>query len=246
MPSSDTQAPLPAPAVSEALPAVAYDAPRIDSGKAVVMAFAGQGSAQGETAAPLMPAAVETAPEAAPRLVPQLDVVQAPRSPEAAVSRMAEGAAPRPAPEGPTLANLGGHAVKSVQYMLSREVPSMTVRLVPESLGEVRFEVRGSGSDLHIRVVSANPAVREAMERQLPMLRQALSQEGIEVVRIEISPRMSPGSEPAGQTGGRQASQQPSSSGGRYASSPGQDTGGHSAGRQYRSNSHAGALNVFA
>jgi flagellar hook-length control protein FliK len=166
---------------------------------------------------------------------------------ETGATRVPEGSAFQVPAEPATLGSLGNHAVRGVHYLLSRGESTMTVRLVPASLGEVHFEVHGSGDDIRIRVSSANPTVREAMEQQIPMLRQALAQEGIEVSRVDVTARMSFGTEQGAHTGGRQTDPQGAPVPGRGPGPPGYSTGGQSGSgtRQQRSTSHAGTLDVF-
>ena len=63
----------------------------------------------------------------------------------------------------------------------------MTVRLVPESLGELRLEVSSSSDGYGVRMVSANPLVRQMLEGQIEELRQALSRNGIEISGMAVT-----------------------------------------------------------
>ena len=93
----------------------------------------------------------------------------------------------------PKLVGLEEFAVRSVRYLVLRGERTITVRLVPESLGEVRFEVHTAGDALNVRLFSPNPAVREALEGQLPWLRESLVRNGIDVARMEVAPELLPG-----------------------------------------------------
>ncbi|HPO14031.1 MAG TPA: flagellar hook-length control protein FliK [Candidatus Hydrogenedentes bacterium] len=93
-----------------------------------------------------------------------------------------------PAPSGQaTLQTLDAFTVKSVRYLAGRGENMLSVRLIPESLGEMHIEVHSRGDDLTIRLVSANPVVRDTLQSQLPGLRDALSQDGLEVGQVEIA-----------------------------------------------------------
>jgi len=79
-------------------------------------------------------------------------------------------------------------AVKSVRYLVSEGEKSLRVRLAPESLGEVRVEIVSVRDELHLRLVSGNPSVRDAMENGSEGLRNALARDGVNVVRVTVSP----------------------------------------------------------
>ena len=78
-------------------------------------------------------------------------------------------------------------AVKSVRYLVSEGEKSLRVRLVPESLGEVRVEIVSVRDELHLRLVSGNASVRDAMEHGADMLRNALARDGVNIVRVTVA-----------------------------------------------------------
>ena len=92
-----------------------------------------------------------------------------------------------PEPATSTLDNLGRVTLKSVRYLVARGEATMKVRLEPPSLGEVRFEVTSVDRVLSIRLVSANPAVREILEGQLAGLRESLVRDGHQVTEISVT-----------------------------------------------------------
>ncbi|MFO7975981.1 MAG: flagellar hook-length control protein FliK [Candidatus Hydrogenedentota bacterium] len=79
-------------------------------------------------------------------------------------------------------------AVKSVRYLAFEGEKSLRVRLVPESLGEVRVELVSVRNELHLKLVSGNGAVREAMEQGSQMLRNVLARDGVNIVRVTVTP----------------------------------------------------------
>ncbi len=89
--------------------------------------------------------------------------------------------------ERPTLQTLDAFTVKSVRYLAQQGGATISVRLIPESLGEMHIEVRSQGDDVSVRLVSANPVVRETLQTQLPGLRDALARDGLEVGQVEIA-----------------------------------------------------------
>lgn len=103
-------------------------------------------------------------------------------------------------PQAPEIAPpIADQAIKSVRYLAAREGEQrMTVRLVPESLGEMRVELRSHDGELSVRIVSANSAVRETLQAQIHELRQSLSREGIEVGKVDIAANMSQNTDSGG------------------------------------------------
>jgi len=90
-----------------------------------------------------------------------------------------------------TLETVSAHTVRNVRYLVLKGERTITVRLVPESLGEMRLDVQSGGEGLSIRLASANPVVRDALETQVHGLREALARDGINVAKVEISSTMS-------------------------------------------------------
>ncbi len=78
-------------------------------------------------------------------------------------------------------------AVRSVRYLVAEGERSLRVRLVPESLGEVRVEIVSTRNELHLRFVSNSPSVRDAMESGSEGLRNALLRDGVNVVRVTVT-----------------------------------------------------------
>jgi flagellar hook-length control protein FliK len=125
------------------------------------------------------------------------------QAPVADVSRVAPTIAPAElgadapktvaAPEAPerpvrtTLPDLAKTALRSVRYMARNGEHRMTLRLIPESLGEVHIEVLSTKEALTVKLVSDSAVVRDAMESQAHLLRDSLSQEGLDVKNISIS-----------------------------------------------------------
>ena len=97
------------------------------------------------------------------------------------------------AAERPSLGTLGEFTVRAVRVLAADGEHTMTVRLVPESLGELKLTVRTAGDSVHVHVVAASAAVRDAFDSQMQGLRDALSKEGIDLARVTV------GSETAGQ-----------------------------------------------
>ena len=92
----------------------------------------------------------------------------------------------RPPPEIVHVRDLGDFTVKTVRYLAGRNEEVVTVRLVPRSLGELHIAVRSTGQSIDIVMTAATHAAREALEAQLPGLREALVRPGGEVTSVTI------------------------------------------------------------
>jgi len=93
-----------------------------------------------------------------------------------------------------SIRELANHTVKSVRYLANQQgEQTMKVRLVPESLGELRLEVTSSGTTITVRMASANPAVREVLQGNLQGLRDALSQDGYHAADVTVTADASSG-----------------------------------------------------
>lgn len=158
-------------------------------------------------------------------------------------------AASLPDPVEVPVAELGRFAVRGVRQLLHEGEQRMTLKVVPESLGEVRIEVTRQGGEVQVRMSATTQAVREMLEGQAHTLREALVREGFDSPRIQFTqqPPSSSGGGGWSEAGSQEAQQQPGHSHGNGARH-----GGH-APRPETSGSHAqrpatasggGALNV--
>lgn len=89
-------------------------------------------------------------------------------------------------PQPVTIEALHVSTVKNVQYLLTKGGQAISVRLVPEALGEMHIEVQARGNELTVRLTAASPMVREALESQLPALREALAKPGAPPAEIQV------------------------------------------------------------
>jgi len=92
-----------------------------------------------------------------------------------------------PLPRAP-LVNLPGQIAQQIHLMQQEGAKTMRIRLVPEHLGEVRIEIHGTAEHLRVRMVSANPAVRDALNSQMSNLRQALEGQGLTLGDVSVGP----------------------------------------------------------
>lgn len=86
-----------------------------------------------------------------------------------------------------SLAALPDRVIRAVRLMVSNGEKTVTVRLIPESLGELHLEVRSTAESLHVKLISPHSAVREVLGSQLQSLRDALTQDGLDVTGIVVS-----------------------------------------------------------
>jgi len=90
-------------------------------------------------------------------------------------------------PERVNLEVVREFTVRSVRYLVTRGERTITVKLVPESLGELHLEVTSAKEGLFVRLVSANPAVREFLSEEAHHLRVALAANDLETVDVTVS-----------------------------------------------------------
>ncbi len=95
-----------------------------------------------------------------------------------------------PAREQATLAILDQVALRGVRYLVSQQEKTVSIHLVPPSLGELRIEVTAAQDGMHVRLMSSNPAVRETLEGQLAGLQESLARNGIEVAKVSVIQNM--------------------------------------------------------
>ena len=78
-------------------------------------------------------------------------------------------------------------AVETVRYMTANGEKTMTVRLSPASLGDMRIEVSTVNDILNVKLVSANSTARDLLNQHVDLLRDALSQGGLEIGRVTVT-----------------------------------------------------------
>lgn len=77
------------------------------------------------------------------------------------------------------MANLPGELAQQMHLMQQEGARTMRLRLVPENLGELQIEIQGTGDAMKVRLISANPAVRDALESQMSDLKDAMQKQGL-------------------------------------------------------------------
>ena len=145
------------------------------------------------------------------------------------------------------IGNVGEVTVRSIRYLATNGRQTYTIKLIPESLGEIRVDVTKSPEEMSIRLASANPMVREVLEGQIQTLREALEQDGIDVGSVSVTGETGIAQEGFGQRGHQDSYPAQSrvafqlSGAGRSS-----DSGlGAEASSRVRASHHIGDLNVF-
>ena len=76
--------------------------------------------------------------------------------------------------------------IKEMAIQIRGNSSEMRITLQPESLGEVSLKIRMEDGKMQAQIDVTQPAVKAAIETNMPQLRQALSARGIEVQRIDV------------------------------------------------------------
>lgn len=75
---------------------------------------------------------------------------------------------------------------EKVQSVVRSGITEIRVQLRPEALGEVRMRIRMEGDIVIAKIDVANQQVKEIMERNLPMLKDALAQQNLQTGTVEV------------------------------------------------------------
>lgn len=160
--------------------------------------------------------------------------------------------APQPnVPRSVSVREVGDVVVRSVHFLSGRTEDVVTVRLVPQSLGELRIAVHSGERGMEVVLTAANNAARDALEHNLVGLREALGREGMNVERVSVQvfAPFDAGHQPASghqsqQHGGAsQSARQPNTAYRESSDSPPQHQGNNE--QQPRRQQHAGRLNMW-
>jgi flagellar hook-length control protein FliK len=89
--------------------------------------------------------------------------------------------------ERTTIQALPEQALRGARFLVNNTEQTMRIRLMPESLGEVRLEVVAAKGDVTVKLASANAAVREILQTHAPGLQHAIAQDNTGNVRVTVS-----------------------------------------------------------
>lgn len=89
-------------------------------------------------------------------------------------------------PQSVDVRDVGEFTVRSVRYLSGNTEDTVTVRLIPRSLGELHVAIRTAAEGLEVVLTATGSAVRDRLEGQLVGLRDALAREGLDVTRVTV------------------------------------------------------------
>lgn len=89
--------------------------------------------------------------------------------------------------EKTTAQALPEQALRGARFLLNNAEQTIRIRLMPESLGEVRLEVVAAKGDVTVKLASANAAVREILQTHAPGLQHAIAQDNAGNVRVTVT-----------------------------------------------------------
>ena len=76
--------------------------------------------------------------------------------------------------------------VRGIRYLVRQGEKTVSIRLVPESLGDLTLEVSSSQEAVHVRLIASDTSVRNILDGEIAQLRASLAEEGIEVGRVQV------------------------------------------------------------
>lgn len=91
-----------------------------------------------------------------------------------------------PQPEIVEVRQLGNFSLRTVRYLAGRSGEIVSVRLVPQSLGELQIAVRSSPEGLEVVLTASTHAARELLESRSLGLRDTLLGAGLEVSKVTV------------------------------------------------------------
>lgn len=96
--------------------------------------------------------------------------------------------APAAAPVEVPVLDVPKFTESSIKQMLDSGEQRMSIRIKPDTLGEMQIEVTRSGSDVQVRLTAATQAVRDLLDTHAPQLREALAREGFDAAKVQVAP----------------------------------------------------------
>jgi flagellar hook-length control protein FliK len=83
-------------------------------------------------------------------------------------------------------AGWGDAVMDKMVWMSSQNLRSVNIRLDPADLGPLEINIQTRGQEHQVQFVTQNPSVREALEAQMFRLREAFSQQGMNLVDVSV------------------------------------------------------------
>ena len=82
---------------------------------------------------------------------------------------------------------IANQIIERIKVSIKPDQTSMQLQLNPENLGKVNLTVQSKNGVMTAQFVVQSELSKEAIESQLPMLRETLNQQGLKVEAIEVS-----------------------------------------------------------
>lgn len=83
-------------------------------------------------------------------------------------------------------AGWGDAVMDKMMWMSSQNLRSVEIRLDPADLGPLEIHIQTRGQEHQVQFVTQNPSVREALEAQMFRLREAFSQQGMDLANVSV------------------------------------------------------------
>ncbi|BCO08545.1 flagellar hook-length control protein [Desulfolithobacter dissulfuricans] len=80
-----------------------------------------------------------------------------------------------------------GQVVERFSMNQRLETGTVTLRLHPQELGELHMEIKVEQDNIKAHITTQNPQVQEILEKNMPRLREALEQQGMNLEQMEVS-----------------------------------------------------------
>jgi flagellar hook-length control protein FliK len=80
---------------------------------------------------------------------------------------------------------------EKVLYQVSNKIQSAEIRLNPEELGSVQIKLNLQQDQLNLQFIVSQPQAKEALEQQMPRLRELLEQQGLALADSHVEQRSS-------------------------------------------------------
>ena len=81
---------------------------------------------------------------------------------------------------------------EKVLWLAAQNVSAAEIRLDPPDLGQLHVKVSVNQDQATVTFTSPHPVVREALDQQLNRLRDMFSEQGLNLVNVDVSDRSAP------------------------------------------------------
>jgi len=81
----------------------------------------------------------------------------------------------------------GDEVGQRLSWMINHAIKSAEIQLDPPDLGPMRFHLKMEGDQVQLAIQAHHPVVRDALEQNLPRLREFLAGQGMNLVHVDVS-----------------------------------------------------------